>query len=417
MHFILFISVFSINFDQISSIIYKENITDFSKCKTHFSSSQGEYTDFFQIINRESNSTQDLIVDFHFSVLAQSDAHILLTPSKRINNKDPVYEIVLGAGRNSYSSIRRALRTQIKSTIRHKTKLLSFYEPQSFWLHVSRNGLIEIGRETQYLPFLTWIDPDPIPLEYFSLSTWPGIEAKWFYDCYKIDVKEVGKVLSNRERLLEDYLKNYSIFDVPIFERDKKIDVFLNLKPVFMSLNEPERKLESRFILTQKWIDSKLQWNSTNYGNIQSIQPHIYQIWTPNTRFFSVVDDFEKSSKNTKLHVTQNGEVTLQANLELKTWCNPADLDDWPNDKHICIFPIGVFVDSNKINLHYDNGSSETNKTIKNLVYKTEWDIESVDFKNGYIENNEKIDFEIIYRLKKISSVYFTIYFAPIISN
>lgn len=45
------------------------------------------------------------------------------------------------------------------------------------------DGLIEVGKEGEELAFLSWRDPDPLPLRVFSFSTWTGIEAKFFYDC------------------------------------------------------------------------------------------------------------------------------------------------------------------------------------------------------------------------------------------
>lgn len=45
------------------------------------------------------------------------------------------------------------------------------------------DGVLEIGREGEEISFLSWQDPDPLPIQYFSFSTWPGVDAKWFFDC------------------------------------------------------------------------------------------------------------------------------------------------------------------------------------------------------------------------------------------
>lgn len=44
-----------------------------------------------------------------------------------------------------------------------------------------------MGKEGEELAFLSWVDPDPLPLKVFSFSTWPGIEAKWYFDCPRDD--------------------------------------------------------------------------------------------------------------------------------------------------------------------------------------------------------------------------------------
>lgn len=77
------------------------------------------------------------MLDFHFAVMAPSDAHILIAPSNKIAKQDPVYEIVLGAGANSFSDIRRLQKTGVKRTSRTKN-ILSSMEARSFWLHISK---------------------------------------------------------------------------------------------------------------------------------------------------------------------------------------------------------------------------------------------------------------------------------------
>lgn len=78
-----------------------------------------------------------LLLDFHFSVLAPSDAHILLAPSDKVEKGDPVYEIVIGAGGNTFCDIRRRQKADVKASVRING-LLSPLDPQSFWLHITK---------------------------------------------------------------------------------------------------------------------------------------------------------------------------------------------------------------------------------------------------------------------------------------
>lgn len=114
--------------------------------------------------------------------MSPSDAHILLAPASDVQKEDPVYEIVIGAGGNTFCDIRRKQKSEVKATIRIKG-LLSALDLQSFWIHISKNGVIDVGKEGEELPFLTWTDPDPLPIKDFSFSTWTGVEAKWYFDC------------------------------------------------------------------------------------------------------------------------------------------------------------------------------------------------------------------------------------------
>ncbi|KRT85197.1 hypothetical protein AMK59_416, partial [Oryctes borbonicus] len=121
---------------------YNENITDFTKCDTHISRSERLYTRFYEI-NKDIKPVNDsLVFDFHFSVLARSDAHILLAESDVLQRTDAVYEIVIGAGGNTFSDLRRLRKSDSKVTTRMRG-LLSEIEVRSFWIHV-RNGKVPV---------------------------------------------------------------------------------------------------------------------------------------------------------------------------------------------------------------------------------------------------------------------------------
>lgn len=54
-----------------------------------------------------------------------------------------------------------------------------------YFLHFFTDGDIGVGREGEELPFIAWVDPDPLPLTVISFSAWSGIEAKWYFDCQR----------------------------------------------------------------------------------------------------------------------------------------------------------------------------------------------------------------------------------------
>lgn len=102
----------------------------------HYSRSGSQYKDFYSLEEiPEQNET--LALDFHFAVLAPSDAHILLAPSQSVKANDPAYEIVIGAGGNTFCDIRRKQKSDVKASQRVKG-LLSALDPQFFWLHISK---------------------------------------------------------------------------------------------------------------------------------------------------------------------------------------------------------------------------------------------------------------------------------------
>lgn len=60
--------------------------------------------------------------------------------------------------------------------------LLSDSEYRGFWV-VVRQGEIEVGKEGETLPYFHWKDNDPLPVHYYSLSSWTNTVAKWIQKC------------------------------------------------------------------------------------------------------------------------------------------------------------------------------------------------------------------------------------------
>lgn len=120
------------------------NVSDFSKCRTHVSHSEGKYTEFYEINVDEDPRNDSLVFDFHFSVLGRSDAHVLLAENDVLKRTDPVYEIVIGAGSNTFSELRRLQKSDGKVTVKIKD-LLSAIEIRSFWIHV-RRGRVPLAK-------------------------------------------------------------------------------------------------------------------------------------------------------------------------------------------------------------------------------------------------------------------------------
>lgn len=51
------------------------------------------------------------------------------------------------------------------------------------------DGVLEVGKEGQDLAFISWKDHEPLPVTTIGFSTWPGVEAKWYFDCITDDIK------------------------------------------------------------------------------------------------------------------------------------------------------------------------------------------------------------------------------------
>ena len=79
------------------------------------------------------------------------------------------------------SDLRRTMTGRSVSAVKTPS-VLSDTEFRGFWIHL-RNGDIEVGREGETLPYFHWKDPDPIPVQYYSFSSWVNSAAKWVHRC------------------------------------------------------------------------------------------------------------------------------------------------------------------------------------------------------------------------------------------
>lgn len=129
----------------------------------------------------------------------------------------PFQMIVLGAGGNTFSEIRRRRTTLPLQTIRMKN-LLSAIEPLPINIRISLDGLIEVKITGQDQPIMSAVDKNPLPVQYISFSSWGTTEGKWFYDCkinstekYENDLEMDIPELTVKEKLRAALFSGYDV--------------------------------------------------------------------------------------------------------------------------------------------------------------------------------------------------------------
>ncbi|XP_065203129.1 uncharacterized protein LOC135833320 [Planococcus citri] len=130
------------------------------------------YRMFFPISKQENDGLK-----LKFNVKAHSDGHILLSPEQYPKDESPVYEIVLGAGENTYSVIRRKKRCENKVITNCKQFLVSPDEWREFWIEMKGNK-IQVRRKDSGA-FMEWEDPEPLPIKYYGFCCWNDAPASW----------------------------------------------------------------------------------------------------------------------------------------------------------------------------------------------------------------------------------------------
>ncbi|KAF4532931.1 hypothetical protein B566_EDAN015643, partial [Ephemera danica] len=211
---------------------------------------------------RKGNRTEVSSATLNFRVRAFSDAHIMLSMTSNPVDGEPVYEIVLGAGRNSFSDIRRMRKTGTRVT-QTTPGIVSATDLRGFWIRVSSDGTIDVGIEGDDMAFMGWRDPQPLPIHYFAFCTWTGVVGKWEYDCpghrasqgNSMDTtnknctnmdsqqegdndEEVEQPMTWTQRLRRDLLSQYDPYARPSTDHNKITSVFMHLASRHIDIDE-----------------------------------------------------------------------------------------------------------------------------------------------------------------------------------
>lgn len=77
-------------------------------------------------------------------------------------------------------------------------KILDRFIPVGFWIRASQqSGLIEVGKYGENLPFIFWTDPVPIPVKYYSFSSWGTAVCQWMFKCIPDPLAMASKTMTN----------------------------------------------------------------------------------------------------------------------------------------------------------------------------------------------------------------------------
>ncbi|KAJ9599851.1 hypothetical protein L9F63_009891 [Diploptera punctata] len=417
---ILIISFFNIVYleSDVNTEVYQRD------CKLIFTYGYG-YNKFFHISEFGGQKGKNFTI--RFLVRARSDAHLLLSTVPSPPENLPVYEIVLGAGKNTFSDIRRLRRSATRATAATKD-LLSHIELRGFWVHFNNKGLIQIGKEGDDIPFLFWNDPSPLDIKYFSFCTWTGVVGKWLYDCpiandtEKIEVVE-EKPRTMTEKLRKDLLTNYDPYAPPLIDLDHRIAVFIALLYHHVTLDVKQSKIIIDGQLTMHWVDEKIQWKPEDYGGLKDIHVNEHEVWIPEIILYNAVGHGADILKHTGMMINSQGEVMWSPSTHLEAWCN-LDVNQWPSDEHTCELQLGFWIQRDVLELLiFDNVTMigtekkagtewEIVKTeAEPLITSTPW-IQDFDFDDFNIAADSLI---VRITLKRQSHPYNTILVAPLI--
>ncbi|KAJ4447965.1 hypothetical protein ANN_09975 [Periplaneta americana] len=351
------------------------------------------YNKYFHISESGGHSGDNITI--RFLVRARSDAHLLLSSAPSPVEGQAVYEVVLGAGRNTFSDIRRLRRSSTKATAR-TVDILSPVELRGFWVHVSYKGDIQVGKEGDDVPFLFWTDPTPLPVLYFSFCTWTGVVGKWLYDCpiandtEKIELVE-PKPATMTEKLRKDLLSNYNPYALPVLHEDHRVAVFMHLTFHHVRLDVKRSVFSVDGIMPMHWMDEKMHWKPEDYGGLKSVHVNEHEVWVPEIVLYNAVGHGANILGHAGMTITSDGTVMWSPSVHLEAWCN-LNLDRWPKDEHTCELQLGFWSQQQFLEL------IPGNDTVMEDEQRTgsEWEVIKMESETIITQNPWSQDVDII---------------------
>ncbi|XP_015376751.1 PREDICTED: neuronal acetylcholine receptor subunit beta-4-like [Diuraphis noxia] len=275
------------------------------------------------------------------------------------------------------------------------------YSPIGFWVRSSQQtGMIEVGKNGESLPFLFWIDPEPIPVKYYSFSSWGTVVCKWMFKCKpdplarvtpKIAVPDridyTKKFMTSMEQLRRDVLKKRSMFGGdPTTNAQRVLNVVLTSNFKFIHLDVMTSTLTLRGIATFEWTDNSIHWNPQDYKNISKLHLSNYELWQPELVLHNAMDPATSMFSESKVSVDNNGKVTWRPKFDVRTKCD-IDLTSWPWDKHKCTILLSTW--SHKIsNVFYEIKENQNSECFQ--VSHTDWILEKMT--SSYVEDSTPWD-------------------------
>uniref|UniRef100_A0A1A9V5D9 Neurotransmitter-gated ion-channel ligand-binding domain-containing protein n=1 Tax=Glossina austeni TaxID=7395 RepID=A0A1A9V5D9_GLOAU len=405
------------------------------------------YTDFFHIRGMNNNKlAANELLHLKFYVMTARDAHILLSVTDHPRLLDRVYEIgkefvmfpfssvgdnhfnilVIGAGRNKFSTIRTSIgRRRVATDM--EANILSVLDPTPIEIVQTKDAefLVFIPglRET---PLMNFTDVAPLSLNYISFTTYDNEPASWFYDCqfdgFATELDDEVKWLPPEKRLLLNIVEKAENATMPV--NLKEINFSFQIRAIHYK--HDQALLKTRLNMRVNWNDPRLVWNPVDFNEMDRISSKDIKIWSPR---FVVIN----AALNTKrrfnppyqLFIENNGTVTLLINdAVMHTWC-PNPLQNWPNELLNCELALGVSTENlQRLKLVYDRQSPLSKTPISAL---TEWSFKQIAvtsiensvlarYTNAGIIQSRNGDISIIFEITRNSSFYQNVFIMPIVA-
>ncbi|KAL1492030.1 hypothetical protein ABEB36_012534 [Hypothenemus hampei] len=183
------------------------------------------------------------------------------------------------------------------------------------------------------------------------------------------------------KRLYDDLLSNYNKLVRPVENVSDALSVKIKLKlSQLIDVNLKNQIMTTNVWVEQSWYDYKLQWNPTDYGNVDMLHVPSDNIWRPDIVLYNNADGNFEVTLATKATLNYTGRVEWKPPAIYKSSCE-IDVEYFPFDEQTCVMKFGSWTyDGFQVDLrHIDETKGSTTVEIgidlTEFYTSVEWDI------------------------------------------
>jgi len=193
-------------------------------------------------------------------------------------------------------------------------------------------------------------------------------------------ILKISGVKGNAEakRLLHELMKDYNKYVLPVPSINQTVNVSLGLKLSQLSdIDERNQIMTTNVWLEHEWVDYKLTWIPSQYGEIDVVEIPSSDIWVPDIVLYNNADGTYEVNTITKAHVYWNGTIKWNPPVIYKSYC-AINIQYYPFDVQNCTLKFGTWShNGNLVDLNHKSGQIvvDVGVDLHDYYPSIEWDI------------------------------------------
>ncbi|KAI3380730.1 hypothetical protein SNEBB_001552 [Seison nebaliae] len=194
------------------------------------------------------------------------------------------------------------------------------------------------------------------------------------------------EINTDANRLYNDLMESYDPIVRPVENATDILTVKIGLRLFqLVDIDEKHQIMSTNVWLKHEWIDHKLKWIPSSYGNISHMYLPSDKIWKPDVVLYNNADGSYVVTTKTKATVYNTGKIIWEPPVIYKSYCQ-IRVEYFPFDEQDCYMKFGTWsYDGQAIDLqHISNTGEDDNHTVKlgwdlsEYYPNVEWDVMSI---------------------------------------